>query len=622
MDKLFEPIRYLKGIGPQREKQLNKLGISDVFDLLWHVPRTYIDRSKTVRIRDMDIGTALSICGTVQVVRESKTRRGFGLIKAVITDGSGSISAVWFNQGFLKNVLKPGVQIFLSGKVSQNYSTPEFLVSEYEILDADDNNENLGLTPVYPSTEGVSQKIWRQVQKNCLNNYAQMYPDIISQDLLNNKKWPTGQDAFRNIHFPDNWAQIENARRRLSFEELLLMQLAIRKEKAALASPEIKGVIHKDHTSLVKDIVNGLSFSLTEAQRRVIQQIFEDMESVRPMNRLVQGDVGAGKTVVAAIAMAKAIASGYQASLMAPTEILANQHYHTLQQIFQGRAEIQLVTGKTNAKLKGSILEASARGEVDILVGTHALIQEGVAFDKLSLAIIDEQHRFGVKQRATLAKKGLWPDVMVMTATPIPRTLALTVYGDLDISTIDELPPGRKPIKTLFLNESGRGKAYKFVKDQIIKGRQCYIICPLVEESEKQDLINATDLYDKLQQTIFKDHKVGLLHGRMKSQEKNQVMEDFKAGKIQVLVSTTVVEVGVDVPNATVMLVEEAERFGLSQLHQLRGRVGRGQEQSYCILIADPHTPEGFQRLKVMERTNDGFEIANEDLRLRGPGDL
>jgi ATP-dependent DNA helicase RecG len=354
----------------------------------------------------------------------------------------------------------------------------------------------------------------------------------------------------------------------------------------------------------------------------VLKEIFADMERERPMNRLVQGDVGSGKTAVAALAMAKAVSSGYQAVFMAPTEILATQHYENLTRIFGDRVMIQLVTGRISSKLKESILEGVLDGEIDIVVGTHALIQENVVFKKLSLAVIDEQHRFGVRQRALLEKKGVYPDVLVMTATPIPRTLTLTIYGDLQVSTIDEMPPGRKEIKTLFVRDSAREKAYRFVREQVSKGEQAYVVCPLIEESEKQDLVNATKLHDDLQSGVFQDFRVGLLHGRMKPQEKNRVMNEFRAGKISVLVSTTVIEVGVDVPNATVMLIEEAERFGLSQLHQLRGRVGRGGEQSYCVLIGNPKTREGLQRLKAMERTNDGFEIAEEDLRLRGPGDL
>ncbi|MGE5404772.1 MAG: ATP-dependent DNA helicase RecG, partial [Candidatus Saccharibacteria bacterium] len=377
-----------------------------------------------------------------------------------------------------------------------------------------------------------------------------------------------------------------------------------------------------DKNNLVADVVSGLSFDLTEAQNRVLKQIYADMEQEKPMNRLVQGDVGAGKTVVAALAMAKAVSAGYQAALMAPTEILATQHYETLHKLYNGRITVVLLTGKTTAKLKATILEGLASGEIDVLVGTHALIEDEVAFNNLSLAVIDEQHRFGVRQRSLLSRKGQWPDILVMSATPIPRTLALTIYGDLDIATIDQLPPGRKPVKTLFVRQSARAKAYSFFLDQVKQGRQGYVVCPLVEESEKQDLINATTLSEQLQNSIFKDYKVGLMHGRMKPAEKTAIMDAFRQNQIQVLVSTTVIEVGVDVANATVMVVEEAERFGLSQLHQLRGRVGRGAEQSYCCLIGNPKTDEGFQRLKVMERTNDGFEIANEDMRLRGPGDL
>ncbi len=622
MNALFASVRYLKGVGPRREKLLQRLGIRDVYDLLWHIPRSYIDRTETVKIRNLPVGEVASITGVIETVRTSVSSRRITVIKAIVRDDSGVIPVVWFNQDYLKNVLKPGLQIFVRGKVNPGYGQAEMWAYDYDLIDKDKTAAEPGIDPVYPSTEGISQKVWRQIIRNALEEYAGIYPEIAPPGTKEKLGLLPARQAFWGIHFPARWEQQELSRRTLAFEELLLLQLAIRREHQSLRDPQVKGVKNIERDDLVSRVVRGLKFSLTGAQKRVIAEIFRDMEDERPMNRLIQGDVGSGKTIVAALAMAKAVSSGYQAALMAPTEILALQHYKTLKQVYPPDVRVEVLTGSITAKRRDEILTATAEGWNHILVGTHALIQENVVFKKLGLAVIDEQHRFGVSQRALLGQKGFRPDVLVMSATPIPRTLALTIYGDLDISTIDELPPGRLPVKTLALRELGRDKAYRFLLKQVKQGRQGYVVCPLIEESEKQDLTDATALYQRLQAGIFRDHTVGLLHGRMKPAEKDRVIEDFRRGKIDVLVSTTVVEVGVDIPNATVMIVESAERFGLSQLHQLRGRVGRGAEQAYCILLGNPRTDVGLERLKVMERTNDGFEIANEDLRLRGPGDI
>ncbi|MGE5543336.1 MAG: ATP-dependent DNA helicase RecG [Bacillota bacterium] len=620
MNTLFDPVRYLKGVGPQREKHLQRLGIRDVYDLLWHIPRTYIDRNATVKIASLRAGEVSSIAGTIETVRASVSSRRIVIIKAVVRDDSGRIPVVWFNQSFLKNILKPGLPIFVKGKVNLSYGQVEMSAYDYEVTGG--ATDDSGIDPVYPSTEGISQKVWRQMIRNALDGYVRVYPEITppgtKQEL---GLLPVGQ-ALRGIHFPTGWEQQELSRRSLAFEELFLLQLAIRREQLALRDPNVKGIRNIEQDDLVARVIRGLSFSLTGAQKRVTAEIFRDMEDDRPMNRLIQGDVGSGKTIVAALAMAKAVSSGYQAALMVPTEILAMQHFETLRRVYPPELRVEMLTGSTPAKQRKEILSGTAGGQVQVLVGTHALIQESVVFKGLSLAVIDEQHRFGVSQRAVLGQKGYLPDVLVMSATPIPRTLALTIYGDLDISTIDEVPPGRMPVKTLALRESGRDKAYQFLLKQVKLGRQGYVVCPLIEESEKQDLTDATALYQRLQAGIFRHHVVALLHGRMKPSEKDQIVENFRQGRIDVLVSTTVIEVGVDVPNATVMIVESAERFGLSQLHQLRGRVGRGAEQAYCILLGNPRNELGLKRLKVMERTTDGFEIASEDLRLRGPGDI
>ncbi|MGI6548989.1 MAG: ATP-dependent DNA helicase RecG [Syntrophomonadales bacterium] len=622
MNTLFDPVRYLKGVGPQREKQLSRLKIKDIFDLLWHVPRSYIDRTETVKIGNLKVGEVASIAGRIETVRTSVSSRRITVIKAVIRDDSGGIPVVWFNQAFLKNILKPGVTIFVRGKVNQGYGQVEMSAYDYEIMNKGQTAPDSGIDPVYPSTEGVSQKVWRQMVRNALIEYAPVYPEITPPGLKEELGFLPAYKAFWGIHFPAGWEQQEISRRSLALEELFLLQLAIRRELRALRDPDVKGIKNIEQDDLVTRVRRGLFFSLTRAQKRVTAEIFRDMEDDRPMNRLIQGDVGSGKTIVAALAMAKAVSSGNQAALMAPTEILAMQHFETLKKVYPPEIRLDILTGSTSPKRKEEILSGTAGGEIKILVGTHALIQESVVFNRLSLAVIDEQHRFGVSQRAVLGQKGHVPDVLVMSATPIPRTLALTIYGDLDISTIDELPPGRMPVKTLSLRDSGRSQAYQFLLKQIKQGRQGYVVCPLIEESEKQDLTDATALYQRLQAGIFRDHVVGLLHGRMRPGEKDQIVEGFRRGEIDVLVSTTVIEVGVDVPNATVMVVESAERFGLSQLHQLRGRVGRGSDQAYCILLGNPRTEVGLKRLKVMERTNDGFEIASEDLRLRGPGDI
>ncbi|MGE5397802.1 MAG: ATP-dependent DNA helicase RecG [Chitinophagales bacterium] len=620
MERLITPVRYVKGVGPQREIKLKQLAINDVFDLLWHLPRDYFDRTRTTLVKDLKIDQNTCIYGCIKSINEFSSRKGMKIIKALIKDASGYITVTWFNQGFMKNVLRPGFDIFVAGKVVSGYSGLEIQANEYELID--DRTASIGITPIYPSTEGLSQKTWRQILKQALNDYVDYYSLTVPEDLVNLLGLFNSRLALEKIHFPEAMTEIEKSRRSLALEELYLLQLAIRLERKVVENSVNSGFKHGKNGELTRKILSGLRFDLTKAQVKVLQEINMDMESERSMNRMIQGDVGSGKTVVAALAMAKAAENGYQATMMAPTEILAIQHYKTLKDIYGDSIEIQLLTGKTPTRLKNSLLEGTESGDIQVLVGTHSLIQDNVRFKNLSLAVIDEQHRFGVRQRAFLSQKGSIPDVLVMTATPIPRTLTLTVYGDLDFSTIDELPPGRIPIKTVFIREGARQKAYRFMLSKIQQGQQGFVVCPLIEESEKQDLTNATFLQQELQNEIFREYKVGLLHGRMKVGEKEQIMDAFRNNTIRVLVSTTVIEVGVDVPNATVMIIQEAERFGLSQLHQLRGRVGRSSKESYCVLIGNPSSDVALQRLKVMERTNDGFEIAREDLRLRGPGEI
>lgn len=620
MDRLFEGIQYVKGVGPKRSQDLHRLGVDNILDLLWHVPRAYFNRSKVDLIAQLPMDEPVNIRGSVINTRQNRTGRGFSVFKAEIEDASGTITATWFNQAYLANIIKSGQEIFLSGRVKANYGAPELQVAEYEIIDGEDLD--FTVLPVYPLTGSLNQKIMRKIMDGILQQYLIYYPEILHDDIRSQLDLCKIDFALQNIHFPESGAAWLQAKRRLAFEELLLFRVSILEQKLQ-ADRQLSHTVHKETTDLLVQIKKNLHFDLTNAQQKVTQEIFRDMESNHQMNRLLQGDVGSGKTVVAALAMAKAVASGYQAVLMAPTEILAVQHFANIQRLYaQSEAVLALLTGATHQGEKRTILEAIGSGEINILIGTHALIQEEVKFCNLGLVIIDEQHRFGVRQRALLSQKGETPDVLVMTATPIPRTLALTVYGDLDLSIINEMPPGRQPVLTRYLPRSERNHAYEFARRQMSEGAQVYVVCPLVEESEKQDLQAAVSLYEELRTQVFPTFEVGLIYGRMKSAEKDQVMQKFKKGQIQLLVSTTVIEVGVDVPNASVIIIEHAERFGLSQLHQLRGRVGRGDQQAYCLLVGEVRTEESRRRLKAMERTNDGFELANEDLSIRGPGDF
>ena len=601
MDRLLEDLQYIKGVGPKRNKQLNRLGLDTVFDLLWNIPRAYFNRSNVNSITELQDGEPASIRGKICSTGTTRTRGGMNIFKALVEDDSGAITAVWFNQPFLSRVLKPGQEIFLTGKPKRfSYSGMELNVSEYEIID--DEDSHFKVLPVYALTEGLSQKTMRFITLNSLRGYLDYYPEVLDEKLRKKYNLCPIDYAFNNIHFPDSREAYRQARRRLAMEELFLFQLQIRQSERQITQGDY--VVHKEKTDLIKQLMAHLPFKLTYAQKKVIKEIFTDMESPFPMNRLLQGDVGAGKTVVAALAMAKAVASGFKAAIMAPTEILAGQHFNALERFFSGyNVTVARLTGGTSIAERRLILEAVRNGEIDLLVGTHALIQDDVIFNCLGLVVIDEQHRFGVRQRAALSDKGNSPDVLVMTATPIPRTLALTVYGDLSLSVINELPPGRKPIKTYFISPKQRQRVYQFIHEQVNNKAQAYIVCPLVEESEKQDLQAAVSLYEELKSTVFPDFKVGLIHGRLKPMEKDMIMQMFKQGQIQILVSTSVIEVGVDVPNASIMVIEQSERFGLSQLHQLRGRVGRGYKQSYCFLIADPRTEEAVRRLQAMEKT-------------------
>lgn len=612
--KLDTPVQYVKGVGPKLAKLFAKLGVKTVEDLLYFFPRDYEDRRKIKPIKELKPYEMVLIRGKIVNISHQLTKGRFSILKLRLEDPSGSISAVWFNQPYLMKLFQPGMRLIVSGKVEIDTFAGgiQLQVRDFEI----DSGEPLGIVPVYPLTEGLYPKRLRKIIKQALSKYLKYIKDPIPSPIQRSYRLLNLRSAIQNLHFPSDLKLIEGARSRLVFDDFFVFQLGLGLRRQEVK--EEKGIAFKLEGNLLDEFIKKLPFTLTSAQQRVIEEIKADMQSDRPMNRLLQGDVGSGKTIVATIASLIAIQNGYQVAFMAPTEILAQQHYNKIIRLLEHQnIRIRLLTGTTQRKKRIEEI-----GKWELVIGTHALIEEKIRFQKLGLVIIDEQHRFGVLQRHRLRQKGYNPDILFMTATPIPRSLAFTLYGDLDRSIIDEMPPGRTPIKTYYVPETERKNAYEFMRKQINEGRQVFIVCPLVEESEKVDLKAAMDEAERLQKDIFPEFKVGLMHGRLSGEEKDKIMERFKSGKIHILVSTTVIEVGIDIPNATVMVIEHAERFGLSQLHQLRGRIGRGAEQSYCFLIADAKTTEAKTRIKAMLDSTDGFHIAEVDLRLRGPGDF
>jgi len=635
--QLDTPVQYCKGIGPKRAELLNKLGIATVEDALSYLPWRYEDRGNLKKIGRLTFGTYETVSGEVLSTEVVSTKRQrVKVFELLIRDESGMLIGSWFNQPFMKKTFKSGQKVILSGIVKANPykgGIPQIDNPDYEIMDYDEADDliHTGRTvPIYRTTAGLSVRYLRSMMKSILDSCGAAMLEPLPDHLIKKYSLMPAAEALFEIHFPTKEKDIavlnrgmSAAHRRLSFEELLSLELGLALRKRGV-TVEKKGISFKSFGSLEAELRKKLSFKLTNAQERVIAEIKKDMTAAHPMNRLVQGDVGCGKTIVAMIASLVAIENGYQACIMAPTEILAEQHLKNIIAMAGSLGiSVRRLTGSIKKKEKEALLAEIASGVAQIVIGTHALIEQNVKFHRLGLAIIDEQHRFGVMQRSTLTAKGYEPDVLVMTATPIPRTLALTVYGDLDVSVIDELPPGRSPIITRLYFESRRREAYQFIENEIKKGRQVYVVYPLVEETEKSDLKAATEMAAHLSKDIFPSWKVGLLHGRMKATEKEVVMAEFKSGETHILVSTTVIEVGVDVPNATVMVIEHPERFGLAQLHQLRGRVGRGGHQSYCILMGPRMFAEDArERLNAFSRTSDGFKIAEEDLRLRGPGEF
>jgi ATP-dependent DNA helicase RecG len=628
LDGLDSPITRLPGIKKGYAQRMANLGVETIGDMLELYPRRYDDYRSLKTINQLEYGEEVTIIGTVWDTHARETRRGGTIVTSTLSDGTATIQATWFNQPWLVDKLKSGSQIVISGKVDQYLGRLVFQSPEWEPLDKQLVHTGR-LVPVYPLTQGVTQKWLRRLMKQTVDYWTQRLPDHLPEASRERLGLPSLDGAMRQIHFPDSWDDLETARRRLAFDEFLLIQLGVLRQRREWRSqPGCPVAVDEE---LVKNFVSSLPFSLTGAQQKVLDEVINDLRQAIPMSRLLQGDVGSGKTVVALGAMLVTAADGGQAALMAPTEILAEQHYRTIASMLEKsqpasqdpRFALRLLTGSTPQAERDAFYQEIAAGQVKLVVGTHALIQEGVEFNDLRLAIIDEQHRFGVQQRATLRDKGAGnPHVLVMSATPIPRTLALTLYGDLDLSVIDEMPPGRQAVITSWLQPLERERAYSFVRSHVEQGRQAFIICPLVEESEKIEAKSAVEEHARLQKEIFPDLRLGLLHGRMKADEKDNVMRQFRDGDLHILVSTAVVEVGIDVPNASVMLVEGANRFGLAQLHQFRGRVGRGAHQSYCLLLADAPTPDAEARLRVISETNDGFELAEEDLKLRGPGEF
>lgn len=621
MNKNKISIQYLKGVGPKKAQLLKRLDIEFIEDLIYFFPRNYEDRRQVKKVINIEDGEKVNL----EVVLESKPyiykpKRNISITKVMAKDDTGVVQLVWFNQDYIVNKLNLGDSIKLNGKVKKSGMIIELHNPVY--IKSGEKSEQIGkILPIYNLTEKLKNNEMIKLMNTALDEYLESIEEALPKYILEKYKLLEIHLALRNIHFPENRNIYIKSRNRLVFEELFTLQLGLLLLKNRYTNET--EYIEFDKVDELQEFIENLPFELTNAQKNVFKEISKDMQSKKQMNRLVQGDVGSGKTIIAILAMFKAFKNGYQSVMMAPTEILAYQHLESISKILEPYGvKCELLASSVTKKNKEKIIERLKNGEIDILVGTHALIEDYVEFQNLGIAITDEQHRFGVRQRAKLSSKGKSPDILIMTATPIPRTLALILHGDLDVSVIDELPPGRKKIKTYVRNEGNRGKIYDFVKTQTSEGRQIYIVCPLVEESEALNIKSATELYEELSTKQFKDHKVALLHGKMKPKEKDEIMLNFKNNKIDILVSTTVIEVGVNVPNASIMIIENSERFGLAQLHQLRGRIGRGEFQSYCILMNEGKGKVAKQRMDIMEKTNDGFLISEKDLEIRGPGEF
>lgn len=617
MNELYQPIETLAGVGEKRAAKYHKLGIHTPYDLLFHFPRSYIDYTKPVMIADAENGIPCAVrCTIVQKLAVAFVRKGFTIYRVLVTDGISDMLLVFYNTPYTYQAMKAGEEYYAFGKI-----TGGFLRREMQSPQVQRTDHALLLQPVYPQTTGLTSQMMRTNIQRALMYLKQQPVETMPPELMQDYQLVPLVDALCAVHRPNNAKELEAARHRLAFEELLQFQLGTLMLKSR--SNGQSGMAMSESTS-IQDFYDHLPFSLTGAQQKAIRTICQDLCKQKPMNRLLQGDVGSGKTAVAAAAAAFASKNGLQTVLMAPTEILAQQHLQTMTEFLSPLGITPLLlTGSTKAKEKREIKKQIAEGTASVVIGTHAVIQKDIDFPSLGLVITDEQHRFGVAQRAALAEKGGYPHKLVMSATPIPRTLALIIYGDLDITILDEMPKGRLPIQTFAVTGGYRERAYGFIKSHLDAGEQAYLVCSMIEESDALENVQAAETYaETLKEGAFRDYRVGLLHGKMKPAEKEAVMTAMKAHEIDLLVCTTVVEVGVDVPNATLILIENADRFGLAQLHQLRGRVGRGSVQSYCILVTDSKNEDARERLKVMSRTTNGFAIAEEDLKLRGPGDF
>jgi len=631
-EKLSLPVQYVKGVGPKVARLLERKGVRSVEDLLFFLPRRYEDRRSIVRIEALQFGRRETVVGEV-VSAQFRYYRKAKVFEVGIDDGSGILTAKWFRgrDTFLRRAFQAGRRVILTGEIRGSLFTKEMAHPDFEIID-DEEDAFLHfkrIVPIYSETEGLGQKQIRRIMRNALDHYTPCVVSPVPEDVCARRELAGIAPSLQNVHFPGQEEDVDSynswksaSHRRLIFDDFFYFALAMALRKKKNISE--RGISFKKGGVLLDRFLSHLPFRLTGAQNRVLGEIADNMAGIYPMHRLLQGDVGCGKTVVAMAALVSAVENGYQGAIMAPTEILTAQHFATVRNWAEPlELRVANLTGSLGSKERDDIIEKIDTGALDIVVGTHALIQEKVEFKKLGLVVIDEQHRFGVVQRQILRDKGLHPDVLVMTATPIPRTLAMTVYGDLDLSVIDEMPPGRKTVQTRVCYEGQRDGVYGLIRSELRQGRQAFVIYPLVDASEVLDLKDATRMSEHLQQTVFPDLRVGLVHGRMKSSEKDKIMRDFSEKRVDLLVSTTVVEVGIDIPEASLMVIEHAERFGLSQLHQLRGRIGRGNIPSLCVLMT-PHRGSDMaaRRLRIMEETNDGFRIAEEDLKIRGPGEF
>ena len=637
---LDSPVTIVKGVSANLASRLARLGVKTIRDLVYFFPRRHLDYSQRKSIAELEVGEEQTILATVWEARIARLGNQRGT-EITVCDESGTMRAVWFNQPYLARKFTTNAQLVLSGRVTEFKRQKVFESPEWELVEDKELIHTGRLVPVYPLTRGLYPRQMRNLVKKVVDSWARQVIDFLPGETKSRCHLLDLPEAIVQAHYPDSYLMKAEARKRLAFDELFLLQLGVLSKKRDWQESQPGNPFDISGESIGK-FLNSLPFALTRAQQRVLQEILADLKQSRPMSRLLQGEVGSGKTVVAVAALLLAADNAYQGALMAPTEILAEQHFRTICQLLSNASSkkdepdnvcccdgllsrpitFALLVGSLGEKGKESLHRRIQEGDIDIVIGTHALIQKGVEFNKLGLAVIDEQHRFGVLQRSTLRQKGFNPHILIMTATPIPRTLALTLYGDLDLSVIDELPPGRQIIKTRWLEPEYRGRAYNFLRRQVAAGQQGFIICPLIEESESIEAKAAVVEYKRLSKEVFPNLRLGLLHGRMAASEKEQIMQGFRDGKIDILVSTPVVEVGIDVPNATVMLIEAADRFGLSQLHQFRGRVGRGDKQSYCLLLAENPSSEGRERLKSIEEIQDGFVLAEKDLELRGPGEF